>query len=196
MLAAYLIALIVGGVLVAISLVAGGDSDAGGHGGDLHGGGDGDAHGGAHVEHGGALDAALGWLPLGSLRFWTFFAAFFGLTGTALSLLPGSGSIVTAVAAVAIGYGAGVALTRIVRRLQHSSSDSSLAAADLIGATAHVLLPVAPGRAGKVRLHLKDRAIDVLAETQEDELAAGEKALVIAAPHQGHVVIARIDKLT
>lgn len=199
MLAAYLITLIVGGVLVAISLVVGGDGDAGGHDGQLEGGGHGDAHAhdDGHVDHGGALDAALGWLPIGSLRFWTFFAAFFGLTGTALSLLPGSGSVVTAVAAVAVGYGAGIALTRIVRRLQRSSSDSSLAAADLIGATAHVLLPVAPGRAGKVRLHLKDRAIDLLAETQEDaELTPGEKALVIAAPQQGHVVIARVDKLS
>jgi membrane protein implicated in regulation of membrane protease activity len=194
MLSAYLITLIVGGVLVAISLVVGGDGDGGGHDGDAHAG---DADGDAHAEHGGAFDAALGWLPLGSLRFWTFFAAFFGLTGTALSLLPGTGSIVTAVAAVATGYGAGVALTRIVRRLQQTSSDSSLAAADLIGATAHVLLPVAPGRAGKVRLHLKGRAVDLLAETQEEaELPAGEKALVIAAPDQGHVVIARIDKLT
>ena len=194
MMAAYLITLIVGGVLVAISLVAGGDGDGGGHDGDAHAG---DADGDAHAEHGGALDAALGWLPLGSLRFWTFFAAFFGLTGTALSLLPGTGSLVTAVAAVAIGYGAGVALTRIVRRMQQTSSDSSLAAADLIGATAHVLLPVAPGRAGKVRLYLKDRAVDVLAETQEEaELPAGDKALVIAAPRQGHVVIARIDKLS
>ena len=196
MMAAYLITLIVGGVLVAISLVAGGDGDGDADGGG-HGDADGDAHGDAHADQGGALDAALGWLPLGSLRFWTFFAAFFGLTGTALSLLPGSGSIVTAVAAVAIGYGAGVALTRIVRRMQQTSSDSSLAAADLIGATAHVLLPVAPGRAGKVRLYLKDRAVDVLAETQEEaELPAGEKALVIAAPQQGHVVIARIDKLS
>lgn len=196
MLAAYLITLIVGGVLVAISLVAG-DGDAGGHHGDLAGdaGAHGDAHG--HAEHGGALDAALGWLPVSSLRFWTFFAAFFGLTGTALSLLPNTGSIVIAIAAVAVGYGAGITLTRAIRRLQHDSSDSSLAASDLIGATAQVLLPVAPGRAGKVRLHLKDRAVDLLAETQEAaELAVGENALVIAAPHEGHVVIARIDKLS
>jgi len=191
MLAAYLITLIVGGVLVVVSLMAGGDGDAGGHDGDA------DAHGDVDSEHGGVLDAALGWLPVSSLRFWTFFAAFFGLTGTALSLLPNTGSIVTAVAAVALGYGAGITLTRAIRRLQHDSSDSSLAAADLIGATAQVLLPVAPGRAGKVRLHLKDRAVDLLAETQEAvELTAGENALVIAAPHQGHVVIARIDKLS
>jgi membrane protein implicated in regulation of membrane protease activity len=193
MLAAYLITLIVGGVLVVVSLVAG--DGHGGDGAELDGDAATDGHG--DVSHGGdALDALMSWLPLSSLRFWTFFAAFFGLTGTALSVLSVA-PIATGIAAVLVGYVSGLALTRIVGRLHKSSSDSSLAAADLIGATAHVLLPVAAGRTGKVRLHLKDRTVDVLADTQEPaELVAGESALVIAAPHGGHVVIARVDKLS
>jgi membrane protein implicated in regulation of membrane protease activity len=193
MLAAYLITLIVGGVLVVVSLVAG---DGGGHGAELDGDVGADGHG--EVSHGGeALDALMSWLPLSSLRFWTFFAAFFGLTGTAMSVLSGAGPIATAIAAVLVGYASGLALTRIVGSLHKRSSDSSLAAADLIGATAHVLLPVAAGRTGKVRLHLKDRIVDVLADTQEAaELVAGESALVIAAPSSGHVVVARVEKLS
>jgi membrane protein implicated in regulation of membrane protease activity len=191
MLAAYLITLIVGGVLVVVSLVAG---DGGGDGAET--GGDAGADGHGEVSHGGdALDALMSWLPLSSLRFWTFFAAFFGLTGTALSVLSVAGPIATGIAAALVGYASGLALTRIVGGLQKSSSDSSLAAADLIGATAHVLLPVAAGRTGKVRLHLKGRTVDVLAETQEPaELVAGERALVIAAPRDGHVVIARVGQ--
>ena len=194
MLAAYLIALIVGGVLVAVSLVGGDHHDAGGH--TLDGDGDAAADDAA-VDHGSAFDALLSWLPLSSLRFWTFFAAFFGLTGTALSLLASAGPVATAFAAVATGYGAGIALTRAMRALQAGSSDSSLALDDLIGATAKVLVPVAAGRTGKVRLHLKDRTIDLLADTQEaEELAAGESALVIAVPGDGRAVIARVDKLS
>jgi membrane protein implicated in regulation of membrane protease activity len=194
MLAAYLITLIVGGVLVVVSLVGGDHHDAGGH------ATDGDGHGASHdgaVDHGSALDALLSWLPLSSFRFWTFFAAFFGLTGTALSLLASAGPVATAIAATATGYGAGVALTRAIRAVQAGSSDSSLAPDDLVGATAKVLVPVAAGRTGKIRLHLKDRTIDLLAETQETvELAAGESALVIAVPGDGRAVIARMDKLS
>lgn len=196
MLAAYLTALIVGGVLVAVSLVAGDHHDAGGH------AANGDGHAASHATHGGevaggaALDALLGWVPLGSLRFWTFFAAFFGLTGTALDLLAHTAPVATAIAATAIGYGAGLALTRTIRSLQRTSSDSSLSPDDLVGATARVLVPLAAGRTGKVRLHLKDRTVDLLAETQETvELAAGERALVIAVPRDGRAVVARIDKV-
>ncbi len=196
MLAAYLISAIVGGVLVTISIVAGGHGhDAGGHGGDLdeHG----VAHGDADAAHGGLLDALSSWLPFGSLRFWTFFVAFFGLTGTAMTVLATAGPVAIAVAATAVGYASGILLARTIRGLQRSSGDSSVAEADLVGATAQVLLPIAPGRTGKVRLHVKDRSVDLLAETEESPvIAAGEQVLVIAAPGEGHVVVARIEKLS
>lgn len=195
MLAVYLVTLIVGGVLVVLSIAAGADH-GGGHdaGLDAHAG----DHGGGHVEagHAGGFDALLGWLPLGSLRFWIFFAAFFGLTGTAMTALAIAGVMPIAAAAAAVGYGSGLLLTRTIRGLQRSSSDSSVAEADLVGAIARVLVPIAAGRTGKVRVHLKDRSFDLLAETEEaDPVAAGEEVLVIAAPREGHVMVARAGKL-
>ncbi|HWM87954.1 MAG TPA: hypothetical protein VNO33_19000 [Kofleriaceae bacterium] len=195
MLAAYLITAIVGGVLVGVSILAGGDGDAGGHGGDLHSDVDGDGHGGDGADHAGPVDALLSWLPIGSLRFWTFFAAFFGLTGTAMTVLAAAGPIPIAVAAIAVGYTSGLVLTRAIRHLHTRSSDSSLAEADLIGSTALVLLPVGSGRTGKVRVHIKDRTVDLLAETQEEaELVTGENVLVIAVPREGHAMVARLDR--
>jgi membrane protein implicated in regulation of membrane protease activity len=192
MLAAYLISAIVGGVLVTLSIVAGADGhDAGGHGGDI---GD---DGGAEAAQGGLLDGLSSWLPIASLRFWTFFVAFFGLTGTAMTVLATAGPLPVAVAATAVGYASGILLTRTMSRLQRTSSNSSLAEADLVGATAQVLLPIGAGRTGKVRLHVKDRSVDLLAETEEEpEIAAGEQVLVIATPVEGHVVVARIGKLS
>lgn len=179
--AIYLGSMLIGGVLVALS-VLGGDH---GHN-DL----DGDAADGGAGDHGsGAADAVLGWLPLASFRFWTFFAAFFGLTGTALTML-GTASPVVVGAAVAVGYASGLMLTRALRRLQ-ATTDSSLGEADLVGAGAVVLLPVGGGRTGKVRLHIKGRTVDLLAESEEAEMAAGERVLVIGAPAGGHVVVAR-----
>lgn len=188
MMVAYLITLIVGGVLVAVSLLAGADHEG-------HGDADSHAHGDAVDD--GFLDALHSWLPIASLRFWTFFAAFFGLTGTAMTVLDAGGRATIAISAIAVGYASGLILTRAIRRLQRSSSDSSLGESDLVGATALVLLPPAAGRPGKVRVHVKDRSVDFMAETQEAaEMAAGESVLVIAAPGEGHVVVARLDKLS
>ena len=190
MLAAYLITVIVGGVLVVLSIATGSDGHA-----VEHGGGPDAGHGDPASDQSAAVDVLLSWLPIGSLRFWTFFAAFFGLTGTAMTVLGAAGPVPTAIAAVAVGYASGLLLTRTIRRLRESPSDSSLAEADLVGATAQVLLAIAPGRAGKVRLHIKDRSIDRLAETEEPAIAIGERVLVIAAPREGHVVVARVGKL-
>src|SRR5436190_17778919 len=107
MLVVYLITLIVGGALLALSLVLGGHGDADAHGGDAdaHGG---DAHAGsADGDHGSALDAFTGWFPITSLRFWTFFSAFFGLTGTILGAFMGTGAVPTALFAVGAGYASG-----------------------------------------------------------------------------------------
>lgn len=182
--AIYLGSMLIGGVMVLLSALGGdhGHHDLGGH------GAEGDAgHGGGHG--GGAADALLAWLPLGSVRFWTFFAAFFGLTGTALTMLGTAGPVVIG-AAVAVGYASGLMLTRALRRLQ-ATTDSSLGEDDLVGASAQVLLAVGGGRTGKVRLQIKGRTLDLLAETEEAQMAAGERVLVIAAPAGGHVVVAR-----
>jgi membrane protein implicated in regulation of membrane protease activity len=190
MLAAYLISLIVGGVLVAMSVLAG--ADHADHAlGDAGGNGNGDAG------HDGVLDAVFSWFPIASIRFWTFFAAFFGLTGTAMTVLDVAGKVPIAIAAVAVGYASGLVLTRVIRRMQRTTSDSSLGEADLVGATARVLLPVSASRPGKVRVHMKDRSVDFMAQAHEAaEIAAGENVLVVAAPREGHVVVARLDKLS
>src|SRR5678816_2807364 len=110
MLVAYVVALGIGGTLVLASLIMGGKD---------HDSGDGDGHdqdqdgdhghdqshetdkGGALVlagetamtaHDGGVADAVSALLPVTSVRFWTFFLAFFGLTGltlTAAALGPG-----------------------------------------------------------------------------------------------------------
>jgi membrane protein implicated in regulation of membrane protease activity len=193
MLAVYLVSLLVGGVLIALSIAAGAD-----HGGDHAGVAHGADHGAGHAEAGqaGGQGVLLGWLPLGSLRFWIFFAAFFGLTGAAMTGLALAGALPVAAAAAAVGYASGLLLTRTIRHLERSSGDSSVAEADLVGATARVLLPIAAGRTGKVRVHIKGRSVDLLADTEEDgTMAAGEDVLVIAAPHGGRVVVARAGKL-
>jgi membrane protein implicated in regulation of membrane protease activity len=183
MLMVYLIALIVGGVLLALTLVLGGaaeqDADTGG----------GDADQG-DADHGGALDAVFGWLPVTSLRFWTFFAAFFGGVGTVVSAWNLAGPVAAAVCAVIAGYASGLIMDRSMRYLRRSDSDSSLGGRDLVGAGAEVLLPVTAGSAGKVRVRLKGRSVDLLARTDDEEpLAAGTHVTVLSMGDDGHVVV-------
>jgi len=188
MLMVYLIALIVGGVLLALTLVLGGAVDH-------HAGGDLDHHAG-DGGHGGSFDAVFGWLPVTSLRFWTFFAAFFGAVGTVLSAWSLAGPAPAAVLAVAAGYLSGLIMDRSMRYLRRADSNSSLGGGDVVGAGAEVLLPVAAGAAGKVRVRLKGRAVDLLAVTDDDEaLAAGQHVMVLSMRDDGHVVVTRGDKV-
>ena len=87
MLPIYLVTLIVGGVLVLVSVFLG-DSDTDADvAADIDVDADLDLAAGADVDADGSLDVGLidalqAWLPFTSMRFWTFFAAFFGLTGS------------------------------------------------------------------------------------------------------------------
>ena len=91
----YLASLAFGGVLLVASLVIGDDGDADT---DFDGGADLDLD--LAAEHGGAPDHgdidALGGIfgALKSIRFWTFFTAFFGLTGTVFEGAGASGATV------------------------------------------------------------------------------------------------------
>ena len=191
MLMVYLIALIIGGVMLALTLVLGGALEH-----DADAGGDVDHGGGADGDHAGPLDAVFGWLPVTSLRFWTFFAAFFGGVGTVLSAWSLAGPVPAAVLAVAAGWLSGLIMDRSMKFLRRSDSDSSLGGGDVIGAGAVVLVPVASGAAGKVRVRLKGRSVDLLAHTDDDErLAAGQHVMVISMRDDGQVVVTRADKL-
>jgi hypothetical protein len=162
-------------LLVASFLMGGKDTD---HGGD------------GHAHDGGGL--GLGWAPVTSLRFWVFLFAFGGGAGLALTRL-GSSELVAAIGALAIGWGAGAVAVAAVRQLTRNSVSSELAAADLIGATGKLVLPVGPGRPGKVRVDIKGRTEDFVAQLVDDggELPSGSAVLIIAEGEGGSYLVAR-----
>jgi hypothetical protein len=189
MLQIFLIALIVGAGLLLFSLFASGD-----------GGGKPEIDGHADVDadhdhdHDGGVDVGgLAWLPLASLRFWTFFMAFFGATGTALTLIERDmNAWVRAAIAAAMGYVCGAAAVSVFRYMRRSQTTSNLAVDDYIGETAVVRVSVARGKTGKVRLDLKGRTLDLLAETEEEApFAISERAMIYAVTERGHVVLTR-----
>lgn len=199
MLTLYLIALALGGTLLLASLFLGGEHDAGAPGevspdmdADLSAG-DADMDAGEGGELG--ADVALAWLPVASMRFWTFFLAFFGLTGTILTLGGVVASaVITGVIAGGVGYACGMGVVQVIRRMRATQTDSTAGADDYIGETALVMVSVARGKTGKVRLEVKGRTVDLLAETEDERpFAARERALVYAMNDDGHAVITRAE---
>jgi membrane protein implicated in regulation of membrane protease activity len=191
-LAIYIGALIIGGVLVAASMFLGGkdaEADHGGHDHDVdhghdHGHGDHD-----HDHDDGAFGDAASWLPLASLRFWTFFLAFGGLAGTALTLLS-TGAIVTAIVAVVTGYVSGVAVTQVLRRLRRNEVSSEVGVDDCVGSLGKLTLPVSKNTPGKVRVRIKDRDLDLMATTDDDgELPTNAEVLVYEMRDDGVALV-------
>ncbi len=102
--------------------------------------------------HGGDKPAELaGWLPFVSLRFWTFGAATFGLTGGLVSLLP-VGEPVPAVLATVVGGAIGVIAASAFRWVGRDVVTSSPSLARFVGEQARVVVAVRPGRSGRVAL--------------------------------------------
>ncbi len=178
----YLFGLIVGGILLGASILlggkeAGGDhGDAGGEADADHGDGGADkevAHEGGH----GSFDSFL-WI-FASVRFWTFFLAFFGMTGLALTALDVS-TLATLLSAIGMGGGCGLAAVYAIRALTSSSSSSAASADEYVGKTVKVRVSIPEGKQGKVRLQLRGSTVDVLAVTDEaGGLQTGEEALII-----------------
>jgi membrane protein implicated in regulation of membrane protease activity len=181
----YVFALVAGGILLGASVVlGGGDHDAEVHG-DVHGG---DAAG----DHAASAIDALTMLV--SLRFWTFFLAFFGLTGVVLTLFELAPGWVTGFAAAGMGAAAGIGASLVIRKLSGRESNSAVGAADYVGKTATVMVPVGPGQLGRVRLTLKGSTVDVLASTIDDATFATRDEVLVVEMDGTTARVARLDR--
>jgi len=169
-LAIYIGALLFGGVLIVASILGAGD-----HGADPHGGDGSDSHG---EGSGNAVIAAL----LG-IRFWSFGAAFFGLTGALLHLFGGAPLRALApVVGVVAGAGAGLTASLLFRKMTRESVGRVGDAAALVGREGRLLLPVARGQQGKVRVvQPAGGHLDLVAEAAagDEGLAAGAEVIVV-----------------
>jgi hypothetical protein len=154
-------------------------------------------HSAGDADHGAeAHGDSFGWLPLASVRFWTFFLGFGGLTGTTLTYMGGINKLVVGGAAFGIAWLAGVAMVAALKKAS-SGPGSEVTPRDLRGETAEVLLPVAKGKIGKVRVVAKGRTHDLIAETDEDKtFASGQKVMIIGEGEEGRVQVGETGETT
>jgi len=179
MMTLYLVCLVLGGLLIAVSIFGGGDADV-----DVDvdvaadadvdveadAGGEGDGHG---------VTAAARFL---SMRNLVFFMAFFGLTGTLLTLLQAN-HVATLVAALGLGAVAGYVVQRLMDYLRGSQSGALPGASALAGAEARVVVGLAGARPGKVDVVAGDRTYQFVARMHEgagiDHAEVGDTVVVV-----------------
>ena len=160
MFAVYVLAAVIGLPLVGYAVLSGdgGDGDFGEL--DLDGAG-------------GGPGSILGYLSIGTL---SFFSGFFGLTGLAASAIS-TGTIATLISALGVGLVAAVAHRTLLSYVTQSSSSSHLADTDFDGKAAEVVVPVEPGRRGRISVLVDGQQHYLTAElTAQLPSAAGPSA--------------------
>jgi hypothetical protein len=179
MLTLYLMCLAAGGALLVYSLAGGGDTDTDvdtdvstdvdGADADVSGA---DADAADAAEAGGEAEgegtaAVARFLSVRSL---VFFTAFFGLTGTLLTLL--RADVVPALAAsLLLGVGAALVVQRSMLYLKRSESGALRSLTTLAGARARVLVAVSRARPGKVSIVTADNTEQFLARVHDGAAA-------------------------
>jgi hypothetical protein len=178
MLTLYLVCLLLGGLLIAVSIFGGGDGDVDV---DVAGEADLDVEGDVDVDAdaGSGLAAAARFL---SMRNFVFFVAFFGLTGTLLSLLQDNG-MATLVTAVGLGLAAAWAVHALMGYLRSSQSGTLPSPSALAGSQARVVVGIRAAHPGKVDVVAGDRTHQFLAQLHEgakvDHFEVGDKVVVV-----------------
>lgn len=174
----YVAALIVGLGILGVQFATGGDDGGADH--------EGDAASAGHGGHGPVFIFL-------SLRFWTYAALAFGLLGSLLHFLALAGPLVTVLGSAVVGLVSGALASLSFRALAASQTSSGAGPEDIVGRVGRVLVPVAKGSRGKVRVETRGQTIDFLASSDEtlpvDEVVVvvelrGEVAHVARAPRE------------
>ena len=194
MTAVYLFAAVVGWPLVAFLVLFGDTAEAGG-GGDIGGDGGGpDGVGGDAGSGDSSLADTIG--SFFSLSGIAFFAAFFGLTGLLLGWME-AGVVATFFAAAGLGVFAAWFHGMLIGWLRRSSSDSSIADAEIAGLPARVSVPLAADRKGRIWVEIAGRRLNYVAlpyRLDASTYGVGDTVVVIEVD-DGVALVAPMDDL-
>lgn len=185
MLPLYIVAAILGGGLVLVSLVAG-----------AHGGDSGDMH----ADHDLSADHDVAgpdiWLPFLSLRFWTYFLMVFGVVGLLLTKAGGTPEPMAAVWSGVAGLSVGFVVAGLLEWARRMQGENATRSQDFLGREAKVIVPIRPTLEGKIRLDVKGETIELLALPYEErEIGRDEEVVIVSLENDRARVIPRDELL-
>ena len=161
MLYLYAASLLFGGVMIGASLLFGGDHHSG------------------ETFHAHDMGAE-GWLPFGSMRFWTFLFFAFGLTGGLFTLTDSLGEMPSLIVSAIVGLVTAAGATAALKKLSNQQISSGVNQGDYIGVTARALLPMSGQKLGKIRVYLKGQAHDLQAViVGDDEVQPKDEVMIV-----------------
>lgn len=181
MLAVYLVCFVTGGFVIVLSVFGGGDADA-----DV----DFDVDASSDVEVETDVDAdgepadegTVSVARLLSIRNGIFFAGFFGMSGTLLTLA-GAAATPTLVASIVLGLGAAASIHHVMGYLRRSQSGAIPEPTALAGARARVLIGPTRAASGKVEVSAGDRTQQLVArvhaESGVDHFEPGDSVVIV-----------------
>ena len=171
---AYWICLIVGGGLLIVSTVAGGDAD-GGMDADVSGDVDVDTDMDAGHAHASSLAS---WF---SMHFVVYFMALFGLLGVTLTYLTEQSAAVILACALGAGIVAGQGVHQLLRKLRRSSGDSTPKPEDYLNKLGRVTVTVTSDKKGEVALRVgrAERFVPAVSKRADQTFQSGERVGVV-----------------
>lgn len=157
----YAAALLFGGVMIGASILFGGDHHSG------------------EAFHAHDIGAE-GWLPFGSMRFWTFLFFVFGLTGSLFTLTESMGEWPSLAVSAVVGIISAAGATTALKKLSNRQVSSGVRQEDYVGVTARALLPMSGQKLGKIRVYLKGQAHDLQAIIEgDDEVQPKDEVMIV-----------------
>ena len=209
LLESYLFSLAAGGVVLLVSIIAGGgDSDMSSDAdvdaeADVDFGLDGGFDKDFELDKDFGFDKDLGkldledvdgglWLPFLSLRFWTFGLVCYGLTGLLLHFFENSlGFPVALTTGISLGW----IISYAFHRLKKSSISSATSLQQNSGQEGKVLIAIEKGKMGKIRIKQGGQLVDVPAQTNDDErIESGEQVLILRVEN-GVAMVSHLEQL-
>jgi len=199
MLSVYLFALIVGGVLLAVSFFGSHHgADSNGHDAQLDSSGPSELHGSdsheAAHQHNDHISGQSLLAGLVSMRVWTYLLAFGGITGLLLRLVAKLGEPAAALTALGVGLASGYSARALFARAARMGGGGTIRDRDMIGQLATVLIPFGKAETGKVRLQLKGSTVDLLAFSEEARALQQQDQVLILDFRDGRALVSRSDE--
>lgn len=124
------------------------------------------------------------WLPIFSMRFWTFGTAAFGFTGVALSY-GGLPWLLVLGLATLFGSVMGTAAAYFFRMLKKDSVSGSTTTRAYVGEQARVVLPIEPNGRGKIVLETAAGDVELVATTRDATPIERGSTVIVAGFREG-----------